>query len=222
MRKCFIRKFIVVIIAMMLVINIKIPVIAEEADSKVPYLQFIERCDQSVYDGPGYDYVFVTTVKEQGTYTIVEEVEDSEGNLWGKLKSGIGWVDLTEIQAESSEKILLSANYADENLILDGDYHYYSSDGEYAVTIAFRAYGKLHDVAIFSIELGAEGLLPGEDLYILEEMTEKMPLVAKLNFPGDMSMYGIRFTDEENNEYVYKVYISGRNGALILNKEFEK
>lgn len=48
-----------------------------------------------------------------------------------------------------------------------------------------------------------------------------MPLVAGLEFPGDMTMYGIRFTDEENITYVYNIYISGRNGALILNKEFE-
>ena len=60
----------------------------------VPYLQRIERSDQSIYEGPGYDYCFVDTVRQRGTYTIVEEVRDSEGNLWGRLKSGKGWICL--------------------------------------------------------------------------------------------------------------------------------
>ena len=68
--------------------------VATESGS-LPYLQFIQRADQSIFDGPSYDYALVGTVQQRGTYTIVEETWDYEGNLWGRLKSGAGWVDLT-------------------------------------------------------------------------------------------------------------------------------
>ena len=188
-------------------------------DSKLPYLQRIERFDQSIYEGPGYDYSFVGVVRERGTYTIVEEVTDHEGNQWGKLKSGAGWVNLTEIRSDDYANALISANYADENLVLHGAYHHCPGDeGEYCIPIAFRAYGKLKDVALFDFQFSGEDYVPGEDFFTLPELTEEMPLVAELAFPGDMSMYGIRFVDETGVTHVYNIYISGRNGALVLAK----
>ena len=64
---------------------------AAPTESAVPYLLRIERNDQSIHEGPSYDDIFVATVGEKGVYTIVEEATDAEGNLWGRLKSGIGW-----------------------------------------------------------------------------------------------------------------------------------
>ncbi len=191
-----------------------------EADSGLPYLQRIDRADQSIYEGPGYDYVFAGTVRERGTYTIVEEAWDTEGNLWGKLKSGAGWVDLTEIRSEEYANALISANYADDNLILHGDYHYCPGDElEYRIPIAFRAYGTLRDVALFVYDFSGEDYVMGADFFNLTELTPEMPLVAELAFPGDMSMYGIRFVDENGVIHIYSIYISGRNGALVLSGE---
>ena len=191
----------------------------EESGNAVPYLQDIDCADQSVYSGPGYDYSFVGTVRKRGTYTIVEEAEDSEGNLWGKLKSGMGWVDLTQIRSEEYRSALVSANFAEEDLILHGAYHYFSDGQEYRVPIAFRAYGTLRDVTLYTIGYDAEGPFPGEDLYSLPLMTQEMPLVAELAFPGDMTMYGIRFTDEDGVPHSCTVFISGRNGALMLTED---
>ena len=45
----------------------------------------------------------VTHIIETSTnYTIVEEATDSSGNLWGKLKSGIGWVNLSYPDVEET------------------------------------------------------------------------------------------------------------------------
>lgn len=195
------------------------PTATASPDNGLPYLQRIDRFDQSLYEGPGYDYVFVGVIRERGTYTIVEEVRDHEGNLWGKLKSGAGWVDLTEIRSEDYANALLSANYADENMLLHGSYHYYPDHkSEYCTPIAFRAYGKLKDVMLFDYEFSGEDYTPGEAFFTLPEMNEEMPLVAELAFPGDMSKYGIRFVDEIGVVHIYDIYISGRNGALILEK----
>lgn len=195
------------------------PVETEDEDSGLPYLQRIDRADQSIYEGPGYDYVFAGTVRERGTYTIVEEQWDYEGNLWGKLKSGAGWVDLTEIRSAEYAGTQISANYAEENLLLHGDYHYCpGNEAEYCIPIAFRAYGTLRDVALFAFEFSGEDYVMGGDFFTLPEMNEEMPLVAELAFPGDMSMYGIRFVDENGVTHIYSIYISGRNGALVLDK----
>ena len=196
------------------------PVPTVETSSTLPYLLRIDRADQSVYSGPGYDYVFSGTVRERGTYTIVEEATDPEGNLWGRLKSGIGWVDLTQIRSEEYAESLISANYADEYLLLHGAYHYCPYDqSEYAISIAFRAYGNLRDVALFAYDFSDAGLVPGADFFTLAEWTPDMPLVAELSFPGDMTTYGIRFADENGVTHIYSIYISLRNGALMLTKE---
>ena len=191
----------------------------ESASAAEPYLLQIDRCDQSVFSGPGYDFSFVDTVRGQGTFHIAEVQLDSEGNLWGKLNSGIGWVDISQIQSEEYKNALISANYADDSLLASGEYHHYSDNQEYGISIAFRAYGTLRDVTIFEMGFSEEGPFPGADVFTLSEMTEEIPLVAELAFPGDMSMYGIRFSDEAGVTHIYRFYPSLRNGALMLEKQ---
>ena len=51
----------------------------------------------NIYAGPGYNYEYVMTLYEQGVYTIVDECYDTRNRvMWGKLKSGVGWVNLNE------------------------------------------------------------------------------------------------------------------------------
>lgn len=195
------------------------PAATEAEGSDLPYLLKIDRADQSIYEGPGYDYVFVGTVQLRGTYTIVEEAWDYEGNLWGKLKSGAGWVDLTQIRSPEYANALISANYADDNLILHGDYHYCPGDNsEYRIPIAIRAYGKLRNVELCAYDFAGDDFVMGEAFFTLSEMDEDLPLVAELAFPGDMSMYGISFVDEDGVTHTYSISVSGRNGSLVLSE----
>lgn len=53
--------------------------------------------DTSMYFGPDCNYGYAGNLSP-GTCTIVEEVKGEDGNLWGKLKSGAGWVGLTRVQ----------------------------------------------------------------------------------------------------------------------------
>lgn len=190
----------------------------DKSKNELPYVQSIS-AGQSIYTGPHYDSGIAMVLGENGIFTIVEEAVDDEGNLWGKLKSGIGWVDLTEIQQKLREGILLSANYADDQLLSRGNYHHYVCGREFSVPIAFRAGGKLRDVVLFYYEMCDEGYRAGEDFYTLAELTEQMPLVAELDFPGDMTSYGIRFVDENGKTHVFRICQSLRNGALELLEE---
>lgn len=187
-------------------------------ETELPYLQKIPRPDQSIFDGPGYDYIFSGTVKEAGTYTIVEEVWDNEGNLWGRLKSGAGWVDLSEILQFIENPAPISANFAEDRLLSSGNFHHYIGDtSEYAVKITFYAYETLKNVTFFSMEL-TETMEKDEDLYSIPELTPEMPFVAAAAFPGDMTTYGISFTDQNGTAHCYTVSISGRNGTLVLSE----
>ena len=54
---------------------------AQGAKTAIPY-----------YSGPGYSYAAAGSIKEDGKFTILEDRYDASGNLWGRLKSGVGWV----------------------------------------------------------------------------------------------------------------------------------
>lgn len=181
----------------------------------LPYLFNIPFADQSVFSGPSYDDFFVQTVQTAGTYTIVEEQWDWEGNLWGKLKSGVGWVDLTEVESRIQAQAPISANYTDSLLLSSGNYHHFSIiDSEYCISVAFRAYKTLYEVRLYDANLASENGLELFPLRAIDQLTPDKPFVAELYFPGDMSAYAIAFKDENGKEYLYVLTTNGRNNAL--------
>lgn len=182
----------------------------------VPYRQRVARPDEPVFDGPGYDAGYVATVREAGVYTIVEEVWDEEGNLWGRLKSGAGWVDLTHVRSPEIAALPVSAGFAEGSLPVDAAHTFLMEDSEYTVWLAFRAYEPLMDVRFVSLALTDEGFAIDSTLYALPEMTAEQPLLTGVVFPGDMTTYGLHFRDGSGVRRFFAVSISGRNGMLIL------
>ncbi len=63
------------------------------AESKVPYVVRITAKDLNIRKGPGTNYSVVGVIKP-GAYTIVSEAVGPGATMWGKLKSGVGWVSL--------------------------------------------------------------------------------------------------------------------------------
>ena len=191
--------------------------VATEPLDALPYPQRIPLADQSIFEEPTYDSRFLGVVGQAGTYTIVEERTDEEGNLWGKLKSGAGWVDLTQIRATIENPPVLTVNYADKPLLDSGEYHYRPvEEGIYLKQVAFRAGGTLTDFCVATVSLADEGYVPDEVFYTLEQLTPEKPLVMDLPFPGDMSAYIISFRDSTDAHHQYLLTISGRNGTLVL------
>jgi flagellum-specific peptidoglycan hydrolase FlgJ len=67
--------------------------------SKVPYMVKVKVSDLNIRKGAGTNYAKTGKYTGKGTFTIVEEAQgqiDSKGTvgLWGKLKSGKGWICL--------------------------------------------------------------------------------------------------------------------------------
>lgn len=172
-----------------------------------------------IYSGPSYDYSYVQVVGQDGIYTIVEETQDEEGNLWGELKSGAGWVDLTYVRSSGTDKAPITASFADDALLSSGNYHEHIVDqSEYMVKIAFRASEPLSNVNFTSLQLNGDSYEATETLFTLDTLSSETPFVAGVVYYGDMTTYGISFTDSTGATRYYAVYISSRNGALILDE----
>ena len=177
----------------------------------------ITRADFPIFDGPSYDHSYVAVVQSAGVYTVIEKQTDSEGNTWGKLKSGVGWVDLTKAQAEENTQPPITAMLVNDDLLNGKDYHeYMADDSEYAVKILFSAAETLTDVRFSSLQHENGTFAIAEELDSVSELNPENPFVAGVVFYGDMTTYGISFTDASGVERSYMVYISGRNGALML------
>ena len=58
-----------------------------------PYMGRVKISDLHIRSGPGTNYTSKGFIKP-GAYTIVEESTGQGAALWGKLKSGAGWIAL--------------------------------------------------------------------------------------------------------------------------------
>ena len=203
------------LMAAFLLLCLALPALAEE----VPYRQKVVRPDEMIFSGPSYDEFCVGTVLVKGVFTIVEEAEDGEGHLWGRLKSGAGWIDLTHVRDEEIAARPVSAAFA-EDCPPEGAYaRFAAEESEDAVWIAWRGYEPLKDVYLLQVDMAAEAEIPPvEVLCYLPELPLDTPLVTGVVFPGDMSTYGLLFTDEEGEAHFFTVCISGRNGMLLMEK----
>lgn len=59
-----------------------------------PYLVQITASSLNIRKGPGTNFGKNGCITDKGIYTIVEESEGQGAKLWGKLKSGTGWISL--------------------------------------------------------------------------------------------------------------------------------
>ena len=190
------------------------PLPEDTDDNALPYLQRIAYGAQSVFDGPGYDYGYVMTA-DIGTYTIVEECFDAEGNLWGKLKSGAGWIDLAQTRATNESPGPISIGFAAQPP--EGEYYECIVDAsEYAQPLLLRANEPLTGLK-FSMLQYSEGTLEPYEIYCtLDELVPEKPLWASVAFYGDMTTYGVSFVDGDGAERHYAISISGRNSSPVV------
>lgn len=65
----------------------------EELAVKVPFLVKVSISDLNIRKGPGTNFDRVRFI-EPGVFTIVQTAAGTGASLWGKLKSGIGWISL--------------------------------------------------------------------------------------------------------------------------------
>ena len=173
------------------------------------YTLRIEDPETMIYAGPAFLSGAVAMVEEAGTYTIVEEAQDRDGNTWGRLKSGAGWICLTEPALAP-----IYADYAAESF---NAYHaYWSDETDYITAIGFTPAEKLTNVRFGLLDwFETESWQMAEELYTMDEIDPDHAFLAQVVFWGDMTTYGINFTDADGAERHFAVSISGRDGSLI-------
>ena len=181
--------------------------------TETPYTIALEAWLQ-IHEGPGYDFSYKASVGKDGVYTIVEEVQDYEGNIWGRLKSGAGWVDIT--YARTAKDAPFIAAFADDALAdQDGCILFSTEESPYSTKILFLANEKLTNVRFSLLDLGEFDYVPGKTLYEIKTLTEDTPFIADVVFYGDMTAYGLEFTDAAGDKRHFAVMLSGRNGAIF-------
>lgn len=173
-----------------------------------PMMVRIDDPDTLIYAGPGFLSGAVELVGEAGVYTIVEEAVDTDGNVWGRLKSGAGWVCLTEPALAP-----IYADYAPEDF---NAYHaFWSDETDYITAIGFTPAEKLTDVKFGLLDwFETESWQMSEVLYTMDELDPDHAFLAQVVFWGDMTTYGISFTDADGNARHFAVSISGKDGSL--------
>ncbi len=70
---------------------------AAEPSVKVPFLVRVKISDLNIRKGPGTNYNRVQFCPP-GVYTVVATSSGAGATLWGKLKSGIGWIALDFVE----------------------------------------------------------------------------------------------------------------------------
>ena len=174
----------------------------------------------SLFDGPGYDFSYLGLVGMDGVYTIVEQWPDEEGHIWGKLKSGAGWIDCTDIEFMSDRPVIIS--FLDDALLKSGEFVFCQAEAsEYSTKIAVRAAKPIQNVRFKSLILGEKFWETDRILYCEDFMDALMPLVIEVTFWGDMTTFGFDFTDEYGLDHQYYISISGRNGTLSVWEQIE-
>lgn len=117
----------------------------------------------------------------------------------------------TEYPVPPELKPLITADFAEEGD--QGDILFIGDESEYAVRLAFMAE---EDLSYQFCRLIWE-TETYEISYVFTENTLKAgeTFVAQVDFPGDMTTYGINVTDQNGSAQYYAVYISGRDGSLV-------
>jgi len=169
----------------------------------------IEDPDTVIYAGPGFLHDAAALVGEAGVYTIVEETADADGNRWGRLKSGAGWICLTQPPLAP-----IYADYAPEDF---NPFHtYWSEETDYITSIGFTPAEKLTDVKFGLLDwFETESWQMAEVLYTIDQLDPDHNFLAQVVFWGDMTTYGISFTDADGAARHYAVSISGKDGSLV-------
>ena len=189
--------------------DLPIPEDPAETTATPPIIVRIDDPETMIYAAPGFTNEVQALVEEAGAYTIVEEQRDRDGNLWGRLKSGLGWVCLTNPALAP-----IYADYAEESF---NAYHaYWCDETDYITSIGFTPGEKLTDVRFGLLDwFETESWQMAEVLYTMDELDPDHAFLAQVVFWGDMTTYGISFTDADGAERHYAVSISGRDGSLV-------
>ena len=113
----------------------------------------------------------------------------------------------------------MTAEFAETDTAVD--HFFIAEDSEYISYILFTAQDKVTDVRVYAMEFAEDGFVPADELYGAEEMKKGENLLGGVVFWGDMTTYGMSFTDRSGAVRTYEMTISGKDGSLLFTETTE-
>lgn len=84
-----------------------------------------------VYSEPSYNSMIAYTITDRGSYVIIKETVDDDGNKWGLLEDNSGWINLLDARKSDSDDTY--ENSDSENIsdsVEDNNYDYSDSNND--------------------------------------------------------------------------------------------
>ena len=175
----------------------------------LPYTVKLTDPGMKIYEHPDFQANpgSMDTIGQTGVYTIVEEAIDSAGNLWGKLKSGVGWICL-----HNAQNFPVSARLAEQDTVFQ--YHYDCQEKEYVTSIAMTANEDVYEFRFQKLAWNGDALQTQQELATAELFYKDCVFLGDVVFHGDMTVYGFSFVDQAGNTRYFALSLSGRDGSL--------
>lgn len=175
----------------------------------LPYTVKLTDPGMKIYEYPDFQANpgSMDTIGQTGVYTIVEEATDDAGNLWGKLKSGAGWICL-----HNAQNFPVSARLAEQDTVFQ--YHYDCQEKEYVTSIAMTANEDVYEFRFQKLAWDGDALQIQQELATAELFYKDCVFLGDVVFHGDMTVYGFSFVDQAGNTRYFALSLSGRDGSL--------
>ena len=108
----------------------------------------------------------------------------------------------------------MTAEFAETDMAVDNVF--IAENSEYLSYILFTAEDKVTDVRVYAMDFVEDGFVTGEALYAADSMKRGETLLGAVVFWGDMTTYGMSFTDSDGIQRNYEMTMSGKDGSLIF------
>ena len=114
----------------------------------------------------------------------------------------------------------MTAEFADTEMAVDQ--YFIAEQSEYLSFILFTAQEPLNHVQVYAMDFVEDGFVPSRVLYAADSMKAGETLLGGVVFWGDMTTYGVSFTDSSGAVRSYELSVSGKDGSLIVTEDMNE
>ncbi len=122
-------------------------VVSQPLSAELPYLKSLP-AETCVFREPDGDSAFSQTIGADGTFTIVEEKRHTNGQIWGRLKSGVGWVNLSDLFCHGAKLPAVTVSKTGKIVKKAAHHRVGEGDGEYVVYLTFMAHQTVYNLTL--------------------------------------------------------------------------
>ena len=181
----------------------------EALHTKFPYLKSLP-AEACIFKEPDPDSAYVQTIGENGTYTIMEEVRHENGDIWGRLKSGLGWVNISYPLCNGSQLPAVTASFT-STMVRNADHHRAGkSSGEYVVLLTFMP----HET-VYNVKVTENHPAWNNTIVTMDELSPEKPLVVGVLLV-DFVTFHLKYQDSDGKSHTVSVNQNYQDGPPLF------